>query len=346
MRHRLVSFDALTTRELDAWHGFLAANSALDSPCYHPGFAASVHAGGRPVRVLVSEEDGVVRALLPVQLDGGLARPAGWPAADFQGPVLAPGTRFEPRALLGAGLRGYAFDHLPAGYGEFAPWVAHSRPSPFLDVSGGLDGYLGRVSRSGKDKMGEARRLTAKIEREHGPVRFTADSRDPAALDRVIELKRTQYAATGARDYFADPARADWLHRLLRTTDPAFGGLLCTVHIGPKLVAAHFGMRASHVLHWWFPVYDKEFARLSPGWILLREVIRAAPGLGLERIDLGRGEDDYKRRAMTGQVMVGEGLVAGGVRRALHGASRSAVAAVKASPLAPKLRAVARRLRS
>lgn len=122
----------------------------------------------------------------------------------------------------------------------FAQWVESSRPSPFLDVSGGLTGYLGRVSRSGKDKMSEARRLSAKTEWEHGPLRFTADSRDHAILDRVIELKRTQYLATGARDYFAEPGRVELLHRLLDDRETAFGGLLCTVHAGPRLVAAHF----------------------------------------------------------------------------------------------------------
>lgn len=104
-------------------------------------------------------------------------------------------------------------------------------------------------------------------------------------------------------------------------------------------------MRAGQAPHWWFPVYDKDFARLSPGWVLLREVVRASPELGLSRIDLGRGEDEYKRRAMTGQVMVSQGLVAGGVRRALRSAGRSAVAAAKSSPIAPQLRAAARAIR-
>src|SRR5258707_3012366 len=46
------------------------------------------------------------------------------------------------------------------------------------------------------------------------------------------------------------------MSRLLHTRDPAFAGILSTVHIGDDLVAAHFGIRADGVLHWWFPVYD------------------------------------------------------------------------------------------
>jgi CelD/BcsL family acetyltransferase involved in cellulose biosynthesis len=343
---RVVAFDALTVRELDAWHALRAANPLLDSPYFHPGFAAAVHASGRPVRVAVTEDRaGRVTALLPLHREGSLGRPAGWPAADFQGPVLAAGTALRPLALLTGGVRRFAFDHLLDGVG-FDPWVESRRPSPYLDTTGGLDGYLGRVSRSGKDNMGQARRRAAKAEREHGPVRFVADTTDPALLDRVIELKRGQYTATGARDYFADADRRDLLHRLLRTRGSSFGGLLSTVHAGPHLVAAHFGLRSGGVLHWWFPVYDPAFAPLAPGWILLRELVAAAPGLGVTRIDLGRGDDEYKRRAKTGEVLVCQGLVTRStIRQALRRARNAGAAAVRSSAFGPGLRRVARALR-
>jgi len=345
---RTVPFDALTPEELEAWHRLRAANPALDSPYFHPGFAAAVHASGRPVQVAVGRDDlGAVCALLPGHRERALLRPAGWPAADFQGPVLAPGSSFPPLKLLTGGVRGFAFDHLLETCGDFAPWVESSRPSPFLDTTGGLDGYLGRASRSGKDNMGQARRRTAKAERDLGTVRFDVDVVDEAALRRVVELKRAQYAATGARDHFAEPDRMDLLTRLLHTRDTSFGGVLSTLHAGPHLLAAHFGIRAGSVLHWWFPVYDPEFGALAPGWILLRELVAAAPALGISRIDLGRGDDEYKRRAKTGEVLVSQGAVTRSTtRRALRRARNALVAAAKSSALGPELRRVVRRLRA
>jgi CelD/BcsL family acetyltransferase involved in cellulose biosynthesis len=332
---QIVDFDALTPRELDAWHTLRLANPALDSPYFHPGFASAVHASGRRTLVAVDRDPGgEVRALLPLHREGATARPVGWPAADFQGPILAPGTVFPALALLKAArVRAFAFDHLLEGEYGLESWTETLRPSPYLEVSGGLDGYLGRASRSGKDNLGQARRRANKAERELGAVRFEADSTDPALLDRVIELKRAQYAATGARDYFADPRRADMLHKLLRTRDPDFGGVLSTLHAGPHLLAAHFGLRAGGVLHWWFPVYDPGHANRSPGWILLRELIMSAPALGFTRIDLGRGEDEYKRRAMTGQTMVGQGEISTShLHRAARRARLSVIEAVKSSP--------------
>jgi len=345
---RTAAFDALTGEELDAWHRLRSANPRLDSPYFHPGFAAAVHASGRPVQVAVGRDGrGEIRALLPFHRERALLRPAGWPAADFQGPVLAPGSSFPPLRLLAGGVRGFAFDHLLDGYEDFAPWVESSRPSPFVDTTGGLDGYLGRASRSGKDNMGQARRRLAKAERTYGTVTFAADIVDEAALARVLELKRGQYAATGAEDYFAQPGHRDLMTRLLHTRDTGFGGVLSTLHAGPHLVAAHFGIRAGNVLHWWFPVYDPEFAALAPGWMLLREIVAAAPALGITRLDLGRGDDEYKRRAKTGEVLVSQGVVTrSSTRRALRHARSSLVAAAKSSALGPGLRRAVRTFRA
>ncbi len=202
---RLVSFDELTGEEIDAWHALRASNPALDSPYFHPGFAAAVHASGRPVSVVVVRDDaaGAVSALLPGHREGaraatrGLARRrlSGTGARAWHGTVAhrPPGGR-----CARIGVRPPA----PPGPG-FDPWIISSQPSPYLDTTGGLDGYLARASRSGKDNMRQARRRAAKAERTQGPIRFAADVVDDAALARVIELKRAQYAATGARDYFA-----------------------------------------------------------------------------------------------------------------------------------------------
>ncbi len=344
---RVVRFDRLTPADLDAWHRMRDADHAYDSPYFHPGFAAAVHATGRPVHMIVSRERGAVTGLLACHKEGKLLRPAGWPAADFQGPILAPGASFPPLDVLSAsGVRGFVFDHLVESATDFAPWVESSRPSPYVDITGGLDAYLGRASKSGKDNMAQARRRAAKAERELGPLHFAVDTVDEDALDRVVELKRAQYAATGARDYFAEPDRVRLLRRLMHTRDASFGGILSTVHAGPHLLAAHFGMRAGPVLHWWFPVYDPMHAKLAPGWILLRALVEAGAALGICRIDLGRGEDEYKRRAKTGETNVSQGMVTrSGTLRVWRRAKDSLISSAKASVFGPTLRKAAHALR-
>ena len=87
-------------------------------------------------------------------------------------------------------------------------------------------------------------------------------------------------------------------------------------------------------------MFELSHAELAPGWMLLRELIAMAPETGLTRIDLGRGEEDYKRRAMTGSVSVCEGEVPADVlRRRMRLVRRAALEGLKSSALGPSLRA-------
>lgn len=340
--------DRLSAAHLGDWIACRDADPAFDSPYFHPGFARAVHRTGYDVQVAVEvDADGRGRAFLPVHRRGSLAMPVGSPAADFQGPVRASDSTVALEGLMTAlRVRRLAFDHVPATADGFAPWTRTTCPSPFMDVSGGMDGYLSRASRSGRDNMGQARRRIRKAERDLGAVEFHADSDDPAVLDRVIDLKRAQYAVTGARDYFRDPGRVQLLHELLRTREEGFRGSLSAVFAGEHLVAAHFGLRSGSVLHWWFPVYEPELSTLAPGWILLRELVTAAPQLGLARIDLGRGMDEYKRRAMTGATDVAQGVVTlGTTSRAVQRVRSAAITGVRNSPAAPMLQRGVRLLR-
>ena len=343
--HHVVEMEELSSAHIGRWLELRASNPALDSPYFHPAFSAAVAATRPGVRVTVGETaDGSVVSFLPVQFDKRTCHPAGWPAADFQGPICAPDVDFDIEAALrAAGALQYEFDHMRGESSRLERWIVARQQSPYLDVSGGLDGYLSRASRSGKDKVSEARRLHNKLEREYGTVRFVAHSDDAALLDSLIAMKRRQYAETGARDYFAANHRLELVRRLLSLREVEFGGMLSAVYAGPDLLAAHFGLRAGRVLHWWFPAYDPAFARFSPGWVLLRAVIQAAPEMGVERIDLGRGLDDYKRRAMTGYELVSQGtVIRNPLRRRTASARRRFAQAAKSSPVAPALRSVVR----
>jgi CelD/BcsL family acetyltransferase involved in cellulose biosynthesis len=345
---RLIALPDLAADEVDAWHRLRAANPALDSAYFHPAFASAVHASGASVTVAVTRDaTGTVTTLLAGHRHGALLRPVGWPGADFQAPIAAPGEPAAPLDLVPRQIREVRFDHLLAPGPQFDPYIVDRKTSPYLDTTGGLEGYLGRASKSGKENMGQARRRTAKAAREVGPVRFAADVVDDDTLARVVAFKRAQYAATGARDYFAEPDRIALMSRLLHTREPDFAGILSTLHIGGRLVAAHFGIRSATVLHWWFPVYDPAYAHLAPGWMLLRELVAATPDLGVSRIDLGRGDDEYKRRAKTGETVVCRATVTRSMTVWLaHRLRHHAVTVVKSSPIAPALRSIVQRLRA
>src|SRR6266478_2919374 len=81
------------------------------------------------------------------------------------------------------------------------------------------------------------------------------------------------------------------------------------IYTGDKLLAGHLGMRSRTVWHYWFPAYDSQFAKYSPGLLLLLKMAEHAPQIGLRTIDLGTGLTLYKRRLMNASISVAEGSV-------------------------------------
>jgi len=351
----VVSLAELSSDDLAAWRSLRAADARLASPCFHPSFAAAVDAVGLPVSVAVARRDGIPVYLLPFHRERRMLRPVGWPGADFQGPIAdrsAPS--IDPLDVVrAAGARALAFDHVVDGAVGFDRWVEERHESPFVDVTGGLDGYLERASNGGRSDMKRTRQRLNQVTKQVGPVRYEADSTDHGLLDALIALKRRQYVATGARDHFATPAHVELMHRLLDRRGHEFAGVLSGLYAGDRLVAAHFGIRSDGVLNWWFPVYDPEYGRLAPGWLLLRKVVEHSPDLALERIDLGRGDSQYKRHLKTGESFVCAGRVGSGAavsaRRTLHRLRRAAEGSrpgAAAKDLAKRARTRVRAIRS
>ena len=109
-------------------------------------------------------------------------------------------------------------------------------------------------------------------------------------------------------------AAAEWIEQLVRSLaeshdDLELDGVLTTLHAGDRLVAAHFGLRSGRRLAWWFPTYDPEFGRYSPGLALLLDLTTLACDRGIDVIDLGRGEHSYKLRVANGTDHVAQGIV-------------------------------------
>ena len=88
-----------------------------------------------------------------------------------------------------------------------------------------------------------------------------------------------------------------------------FAGMLSALYAGEKVVALHMGMRSRCTWHYWFPCYDRDFARYSPGHVLLLEMTRSAEALGIASIDLGPGVGTYKERFSTASKTVAGGVI-------------------------------------
>lgn len=293
------------------WRQLQAADPALASPYFCVDYVQAAARVRRDVFVGVVEADGVVQGFFPFEpVSRAVAGPVGGRLSDCHGLVAAPGLALEAPALVrGCGMRIWDFDHVPASQATFAPHATVHDQSPIMELSQGYEGYLEQRKAAGAQRVSQMLRKARKFEREVGALRFEADCRDPRAFAQVVQWKREQCLRTGVPDFLSWGWTTELLQQIGAVDTPAFAGRLSVLWHGDVILAAHFGMRSATVWHWWFPGYNDAYADHSPGGILLLKVAEAAAQAGMHHIDLGKGEDAYKRSFATGAIPLLEGSV-------------------------------------
>ncbi|MFE5485891.1 GNAT family N-acetyltransferase [Streptomyces sp. NPDC056527] len=322
---KIVTPGELTARETDAWRELRGKSGAPDNPFMGPEFTRAVAAVRPRARVAVWWEDGEPVGFFPYEKGPfGHGRAIGLGVSDCQGAVLRPGLRPSARALLRVcGLSAWEFDNLEAAQPTFEGAAAEALASPVIDVGEGYAAYEAVLRAQSPKFLKTTLAKERRLGRQAGATRFVFDERDPEALRTLMEWKSAQYRRTGRRDRFAK----EWINTLVRRLHelrtPDCSGVLSVLYAGDRAVAAHFGLRSRTVLSCWFPSYDPEFAKYSPGLILHLRMAEAAAAAGIGMLDLGRGAAEYKDALKTGELTVYEGsVVRTGVRAGLYWLSR------------------------
>ncbi|WP_314415284.1 GNAT family N-acetyltransferase [Streptomyces sp. DSM 40484] len=327
----------LTSADRSAWTALqskahLHDTPELANPFLSPEFTLAVGRCRRNVRIAVIRENGEPAAFFPFHTTAaGVGRAIGLGISDCQGLVHRPGFTWDARELLRAcGLSVWEFDHLAGGQTPFEAGASGTFPSPVIDVDRGYEAYLAQLrSQSPKftrTTLAKERRLA----RDHADVRYVHDERDPEVLSTLMRWKSAQYRRTGRSDRFAQDWIARLAQQLFHSRSESFAGLLSVLHADGRPIAAHFGLRSERVLACWFPAYDPEFSKYSPGLILHLRMAESAAADGIAHLDLGRGQKEYKDSLKTRELTVSEGWVARRHPVALgHRARRAPVRALR-----------------
>ncbi|GAA4077375.1 GNAT family N-acetyltransferase [Nonomuraea soli] len=306
MRLTVVRPRELGETEIARWRALQQADPALDTPFLSPEFTVTVGELRDQVRVSVVEDDGKIVAFFPFERHPlGIGRPVAAGLTDAQG--LVGTIDGDARALLKlSGLGVYEFDHLVAGQ-PFLQGRHELFPSPIIDLRAGYDAFTRQVgAKTYKSTLAKARRL----ERDFGQVRHDYAVHDPEPLRTLLAWKTAQYRRTGRSDRFSHPWIVELVDRLAAIESESFAGVLDMVYVDGVPMAGHFGLRTATTLAGWFPAYDPAFAKYSPGLVHHLAMAEQAAAHGIEVIDLGRGEKEYKDKLKNGELRVAEGRVA------------------------------------
>jgi CelD/BcsL family acetyltransferase involved in cellulose biosynthesis len=311
MSIRLIPGKQLTGELCARWDEIQRSNPTLSSPYFRPEFTQTVAAIRSDVEVAVIEGPDGIDAFFPFQRCGwGAAQPVAGRLSDFHGVIAAPGFRIDCRTLLsGCKLSSWRFDHLLTSQQDFQPFMWTMADTTYIDLANtGYKGYLANRKQHTSEIATTERKLR-KLEREVGPLRLEWHSTDKQALETLLRWKSEQYLRTGLRDLFTFEWIRAFFDRLLQQDSPGLKGLFSGLYAGDRLVAAHLGMSSHHVLHWWFPSYDRELSKYSPGLGMILMILQAGADHGITRLDFGKGDEEYKFKFATGIDQVAEGTV-------------------------------------
>jgi CelD/BcsL family acetyltransferase involved in cellulose biosynthesis len=312
MKIKVIKADALTDEHVATWSRLQRANPALESPYFRPEFTRAVAEVCDNVEVAVLEQDGKPVGFFPFQRTRlNTARPVGGPLSDFHGLIARPELQVDAKRLIRVcGVRSWHFDHLIAEQESFQGFHYYRSGSPYMDLSRGYEAYRAERKTAHSNVIKQVTRKGRQLERECGPLRCELHAADSfQVFQTLLRWKSDQYRRTRVPNIFGYDWTVNLLHRVLDERGDAFYGMLSVLYAGDRLAAVDLGICSYGVLHSWFPTYDPELKKYSPGHVLLLKVAEAAPSAGISRIHLGKGAESYKCRYMSGEVMLAEGCV-------------------------------------
>jgi len=295
----------------------LAAGGALDAewdaladecgaaPFLRPGWISAwqaTFAGGAP-EVLTARRDGRLTGVLPLVRVMGVWRsptnahtPAFAPLAEDAAALHALAEALLARAPAvvsiafldrsDPALEALRASARRAGY---AVGLRAIHASPVLAVDDVRAWEAARPRRALADLRRRRRRLE-----DLGRTAF-ADTGTAAALDDVLALERLGWKAEQGTAIL-DSAPLSAFYRRVAAWAQARGELRVGVlRLDGRPIAALLGLEAAGALHLLKAGYDPAFARLSPGQLLLEDVLRAALARGVRVVEFHGADEPYKR---------------------------------------------------
>ena len=321
--------EVLTPSHLDdadraAWTHMLAATPDLRRAFFAPGFALACERAGYRVRVGVLRQGGATRGFLPFQFASswherlGLAERVGDGLCDNAGLIAEPGFTIDPIALLRrCGINRLFITHLAENQEAFGLTAEAHEVGHRIDLPDGSAAYFAALAAGRRGFVQDTQRRLRRAERDHGALRFACDTRpELSAVRGLIARKRDQFRRTGAEDMFDDRRRQRLIEALLADSTPDCRPVMTMLFAGERLLASHLGLLHHDVLSYWFPVYDPEAQKVSPGRLLLWHTLQQAEALGLRLIDRGAGDSEAKRDFSTATTRFGCAAWSAGTLRA------------------------------
>jgi CelD/BcsL family acetyltransferase involved in cellulose biosynthesis len=228
---------------------------------------------------------------------------------DYLGPICSESDRDEVAEtlvdwLMTTDIEWDEFDAhnmpVPLGFAEYLVDRADRRDVHFsleqeetsavLLLPESWDSYLEQLKSKERHELKRKRR---RIEREHpdARIRRTTEETLEDDLKLFVEMHR---GAEGMKGHFMRPEIATFFERVAHAFAPIGWLRMDFLEIGDRAIASSFGFELDDRFYLYNSAYEPEFARLSPGLVLVSELVKGAIASDTRIFDFLRGPERYK----------------------------------------------------
>ncbi|WPB56109.1 GNAT family N-acetyltransferase [Xylophilus sp. GOD-11R] len=189
---------------------------------------------------------------------------------------------------------------LPAFIGDLAnpfgplPGSRHTESAHAARLPANFDVY---AAARDKGLLANTRRKARRLA-EAGTVRLLTRTDDPAertlVMKALAEQKSRRWRDSGAVDAFALPGFHEFFDRITTTPLQGIESVVSALMLDGKPIATHWGMRMGGIFYWLMPTFDEEWAKLSPGRVLMEALMRHGVDDGITVFDFTAGDEPYK----------------------------------------------------
>ena len=152
------------------------------------------------------------------------------------------------------------------------------------------DTYLESLEAKERRELKRKRRRLIREVPDAG-FRSTTEETLERDLKHFVDMHR---GAEGHKGHFMRPEIATFFERVARSFMKLGWLRLDFLEIGGRPVASTFGFELDGTFYLYNSAYEPEFARLSPGMVLVSRLVEHAIEKGLDRFDFLRGPERYK----------------------------------------------------
>lgn len=184
----------------------------------------------------------------------------------------------------------------------YEPHQLSSNPAFFLDLSGGFDETLARGNAKRKRKKFRQQCRLADSQGGYEFIKHQTRKEAEMLIDAFLQQKSKRLRDLGIKDVFADPHVKDFLLDLANKSIGRKSPLLQLygLKVGEKIAAVFgAGVMEKHLSGFFSSIDADQFAELSPGEMLLYLTVKDACEQGYTKMDLGAGDERYKRSWST-----------------------------------------------